>query len=417
MKYEYVIIGNSAAAIGAVEAIRKNDRNGRIAIISSENYHVYSRPLISYLLLKKTNEEKMKYRDDSFYSHHGCELKLNKTAIRINPEKKLVILDDGSDIGYDKLLISTGSSPLIPPIPGLDQVKYKFAFTTLDDAKALENVLKENLRVLIIGAGLIGLKCAEGIRNKGVEIICVDLSPRVLSSILDDESSEIVKKHLEEKNIKLYLGRRIKKIKKNAACFDDGSIIQFDVLVMAAGVKPNISLIRDAGGKTNMGIIINERCQTSIPDIYAAGDCCESIDISSGETKLMALLPNAYMQGECAGMNMSGADYIFDKAVPMNSIDLFGKHIMTAGTYSGRVYYESDGKNYKKLFYSENRLNGFILIDNIEKAGIYTALIRERTPLDTLDFELICKMPGLMAFDREARAEMLGGKDNESART
>ena len=198
MKYEYVIIGNSAAAIGAVEAIRKNDRNGRIAIISSENYHVYSRPLISYLLLKKTNEEKMKYRDDSFYSHHGCELKLNKTAIRINPEKKLVILDDGSDIGYDKLLISTGSSPLIPPIPGLDQVKYKFAFTTLDDAKALENVLKENLRVLIIGAGLIGLNVQKASEIKAWKLY-VWIYHQVLSSILDDESSEIVKNIWKEK--------------------------------------------------------------------------------------------------------------------------------------------------------------------------------------------------------------------------
>ena len=199
-----------------------------------------------------------------------------------------------------------------------------------------------------------------------MEIICGDCHTSSFN-ILDDESSEIIKKHLENKHIKFCLGRRIRALKADTAILDDNSEIEFDVLIMAAGVRPNISLIKDIGGKTNKGIIIDERCRTSIPDIYAAGDCCESIDISSGEWKLMALLPNAYMQGECAGMNMSGADCVFDRAVPMNSIGLLGMHIMTAGTYSGQAYYESSGKNYKKLFYSNNRLNGFILIEMLKK--------------------------------------------------
>jgi len=410
---EYVIIGNSTAAVGAVEAIRRNDKTGKIVIISNEKYHVYSRPLISYLLLGKTDEERMKYRNDDFYSEHRCELKLGRTAQRIDVQEKRVILDDGESVSYDRLLVASGSSPVVPPIPGLEKVRNKFTFTTLDDAKSLEKALFENARVLILGAGLIGLKCAEGLSKRNVEIICVDLSTRVLSSILDDQSSEIMKQHLEDHHISFYLGRQVTGFKDNVACLDDNDEIPFDVLVLAVGVRPNVNLIKDIGGKTNRGILIDERCRTSIPDIYAAGDCCESMDISSGQIKQMALLPNAYMQGECAGMNMSGVDCIFDKAIPMNAIGLFGKHIMTAGTYTGQTYYESDGKDYKKLFYSNNRLNGFILIGNIEKAGIYTALIREKTPLDTLDFELICKTPGLMAFSRETRAEKLRGVINE----
>lgn len=406
---KYVIIGNSAAAVGAVEAIRKNDKESRILIISNEKYHTYSRPLISYLLMGKTDEVKMKYRNDSFYSENKCELMLNKTAHRIDIDTKQVVLDDGRCESYDKLLIAAGSSPFIPPIKGLEKVKNKFTFTTLDDAKQLDGVIKENTKVLIIGAGLIGLKCAEGISKKKVETVCVDLSSRVLSSILDEEGSELIKKHLEEKKINFYLNQQITELNENVAILSDNSKIPFDVLVLAVGVKPNISLLKDIGGKVNKGILIDERCRTSIPYIYAAGDCCESMDISSGETKLMPLLPNAYMQGECAGMNMSGADFVFDKAIPMNAIGLFGKHIITAGSYSGNVYLETDGKNYKKLFYSNNKLNGFILIGNIEKAGIYTALVRERTPLDTLDFELICKMPGLIAFSKEERASKLNG--------
>jgi len=411
---KYVIIGNSTAAVGAVEAIRRNDRNGRIVIIGNEKYHVYSRPLISYLLLGKTDEERMKYRGDDFYSTHQCELKLGRTAQKIDVEQKCVILDNGETESYDRLLLATGSSPVVPPIPGLDKVEKKFTFTTLDDARALEEALFEGARVLILGAGLIGLKCAEGISKKKVEIICVDLSPKVLSSILDDQSSEMVRKHLEDHHIRFYLGRQVTGFEGYTAVLNDGTQIPFDVLVLAVGVRPNISLLRDAGGRTNRGILIDDHCRTSIPDIYAAGDCCESLDVSSGETKIMALLPNAYMQGECAGMNMSGVDYVFDKAIPMNAIGLFGKHIITAGTYKGDTYFESDGEHFKKLFYSDNKLNGFILIGNIEKAGIYTALIREKTPLDTIDFELICQTPGLMAFSRETRAEKLGGVVNVS---
>jgi len=412
-RVNYVLVGNSAAAVGAVEAIRKNDKEGKIVIISNESYHTYSRPLISYLLMGKTNEEKMKYRGNSFYSDNNCELMLNKTVQSIDASQKTVILESGEQISYDKLLIATGSTPFIPPMPGIEKVKNKFTFSTLDDAKALERVLDKNTKVLIAGAGLIGLKCAEGICKKA-EVTCVDLSHKVLSSILDDESSKIVKKHLEDNHIKFHLEQKIKELNENSAILDDNSEIPFDVLVMAVGVRPNISLIKDIGGKTNKGILIDERCMTSIPDIYAAGDCCESMDISSGQQKIMALLPNAYMQGECAGMNMSGVDFVFDKAIPMNAIGFFGKHIITAGTYEGDVYVEADEENYKKLYYSDNRLNGYILVGNVEKAGIYTALIRDKTPLDTLNFELICKTPCLMAFSREIRAEKLGGANHEA---
>jgi NAD(P)H-nitrite reductase large subunit len=123
----------------------------------------------------------------------------------------------------------------------------------------------------------------------------------------------------------------------------------------------------------------------------------------------MALLPNAYMQGEAAGINMAGGEKSFDKAIPMNAIGFFGLHIITAGSYSGDEHTENGKGNYRRLFYSDNKLNGYILIGNVEKAGIYTSLIREHTPLDTIDFALVCEKPGLMAFRIEDRMVKLGG--------
>ncbi|NCA67651.1 MAG: hypothetical protein EOM87_06280 [Clostridia bacterium] len=136
----------------------------------------------------------------------------------------------------------------------------------------------------------------------------------------------------------------------------------------------------------------------------------ESLDASTGISKIMAILPNAYMQGECAGMNMSGQATCFEKAIPMNAIGFFGEHILSAGAYIGEAYTEYDGADYKKLFYSDNKLNGYILIGNVEKAGIYTSLIREKTPLDKIDFSLICEKPGLMAFSKQVRQQKLGGQ-------
>jgi NAD(P)H-nitrite reductase large subunit len=404
----YVIIGNSAAGIGAAEAIRKNDADGNITIIASEPHHTYSRPLISYLLLGKTTEEKMKYRGDGFYAAHNCEFLAGKTVVKIDPSKKTVSLDDGQTLPYGKLLVSTGSAPFVPPMAGLETVEKKFTFASLDDAKALDAAVFDGARVLIVGAGLIGLKCAEGISKKA-KSVCVDLAPKVLSSILDDDAAALAQAHLEENGVAFHLGAQVTEFQKDKALLSNGETVVFDVLVLAVGVRPNVGLVKDAGGAAGRGITVNAKCETSLPDIYAAGDCTESPDASAGGVKVMALLPNAYMQGETAGLNMSGGDVSFNGAIPLNAIGFFGLHIATAGSYTGDVYFEGEGKRYKKLYYSGDKLNGMILTGAIEKAGVYTSLIRERTPLSSLDFGLICKKPGLMAFSRKVRSEKLGG--------
>ncbi|MFB0920526.1 MAG: FAD-dependent oxidoreductase, partial [Oscillospiraceae bacterium] len=193
---EYVIIGNSAAAVGAIEGIRALDREGTITVISNEIYHTYSRPLISYLLQGKTDRERMKYRADSFYADNACKTLFGKTAAKLDRDKKAVELDDGAKIPYDRLLVATGSSPFIPPMEGLEKASQRFCFMSLDDADALEKVLYPEARVLIVGAGLIGLKCAEGIKQRVGKITVIDLAPRILSSILDEDGAKMVQTHL-----------------------------------------------------------------------------------------------------------------------------------------------------------------------------------------------------------------------------
>lgn len=407
---KYVIIGNSAAAVGCIEGIREKDKKGSITVVSNEIHHTYSRPLISYLLYGKTDEERMKYRPDSFYEDNGVTTMLGHTAVKINPDKKTVELDDGTALSYDKLLVATGSKPFIPPMEGLDTVEKSFTFMTLDDAKALDAALTKDSRVLIVGAGLIGLKCAEGIFDKIGHLTVIDLADRILPSILDEKGSELVQKFLEDKGIEFRLGTSAASFDGNKAVLTNGDEIEFDVLVVAVGVRPNTELVSEAGGSVDRGIVTDKYSRTTITDVYAAGDCAKSHDITTGTDRILALLPNAYMQGVAAGRHMTGADMPYENAMPMNAIGFFGYHVITAGNYDGEELVTCDGMNYKKLVIKDNCLKGFIMIGDVRRAGIYTKLIREKVPLDTIDFELISRKPQLMAFSREERAKQLGGK-------
>ena len=294
---------------------------------------------------------------------------------------------------------------------GLETGQNKTSFMTLDDAKRLNNMLgdQNDKRVLIIGAGLIGLKCAEGIYQRVGELTVIDLAPRILPNVLTEAPAAIIQKHIESKGVRFILGDSVARFDSNTATLQGGGTIAVAVLVIAVGVWPNTELAADAGCDVNRGILIDDHSATTVPDIYAAGDCTVSHDIAANTDRILAILPNAYMQGETAGRNMAGSKMSFDKAIPMNASGFMGLHMITAGSYDGDTYLEQDEDHYKLLVTRNNHLVGFIMIGDVDRAGIYTSLIRERTPLDTIDFDLIREKPQLMAFSRAERAKKLGG--------
>lgn len=410
MEKNYVIVGNSAAAIGCVEGIRQVDTKGSILIVSDEPHHTYSRPLISYLLWGKTDRQRMKYRPDSFYEDNKVDTLFGVKATALHPEEHTLELDNGETVTYGKLLLATGSRPFIPPMEGLDQVEKKFTFMTLNDALALEEAITPDSKVLIVGAGLIGLKCAEGIFEKVASLTVVDLANRILPSILDAEGSKLVQEYIEKKGVKFYLSDSVAKFEEGVARLNSGAEVEYDVVVIAVGVRPNVELAQQAGIDVNRGILTDVHCATSAADVYAAGDCTVSHNIASDQDQILALLPNAYMQGETAGVEMAGGEANYDKAIPMNAMGMLGLHMITAGVYDGEVYKEQNCEGYKKLFVKNGKLKGYILIgDVIKRAGIYTSLIREQTPLDEIDFDLIKHSPQLMAFAKKERKVKLAG--------
>lgn len=404
----YVIIGNSAAAVGTIAGIREFDSTGNITVISDEKYHTYSRPLISYWLQGKVTDKNIMYREADFYEKNGVTPILGKRVTKIDTENKAVVLEDGLSVPYDKLMVATGSKPFVPPMNGLDKVHYH-TFMSYDSAKAIRAEAKDGMRVLIIGAGLIGLKAAEALSAYNAKITVVDMADRILPSILDVRAGVKMQKHIESQGVRFILGTSAEELSEHSAKLKNGVTVDFDMLIIAVGVRPNTELISDAGGKVDRGIITDLTQKTTLDDIYAAGDCTVSYDASSDCNRILALLPNAYMQGEVAGRNMAGREFNYVNAIPMNAIGFFGLHIITAGSYEGEEYVDEGENTYKKLVFRDNTLKGFILMGDVRRAGIYTSMIKERIDLGEVDIELMKKAPQMMMFGKARRLDKLGG--------
>ena len=406
----YVIIGGSAAAIGCIEGVRSVDKTGEIILITGETEWNYSRPLISYLLEGKTTRDKMWCRPDSFFTRNGVTVKAGVLATTLDAGDRTVRLSTGERLAYDRLLAATGSRPFVPPIPGLETVERTFCFQTLSDASALAEALRPESRVLILGAGLTGVKCAEGIRGLCAQIAIADLAPRVLPAVLDDTAAAMVQARMEEKGVRFYLNDSAAAFRGNTARLQSGTELEFDVLVTAVGVRPNTQLVADAGGAVDRGILVDGRCATTLPDVYAAGDCAQGYDAVSGEKRMLPLWPNAVLQGETAGINMAGGRADYTQGIALNASGVFGLHMITAGSYEGESFTVQRYGSYKRLVTADGVLKGVIMVGDVSRAGIYTDLIRKKKPLSEIDFDLIRESPQLMAFSQKDRRVQLGGE-------
>ena len=406
----YVIIGGSAAAIGCIEGVRSVDKTGEIILITGETEWNYSRPLISYLLEGKTTRDKMWCRPDSFFTRNGVTVKAGVLATALDAGDRTVRLSTGERLAYDRLLAATGSRPFVPPIPGLETVERTFCFQTLSDASALAEALRPESRVLILGAGLTGVKCAEGIRGLCAQIAIADLAPRVLPAVLDDTAAAMVQARMEEKGVRFYLNDSAAAFRGNTARLQSGTELEFDVLVTAVGVRPNTQLVADAGGAVDRGILVDGRCATTLPDVYAAGDCAQGYDAVSGEKRMLPLWPNAMLQGETAGINMAGGRADYTQGIALNASGVFGLHMITAGSYEGESFTVQRDGSYKRLVTADGVLKGVIMVGDVSRAGIYTDLIRKKKPLSEIYFDLIRESPQLMAFSQKDRRVQLGGE-------
>ena len=417
-----VIIGNCAAGIAAAEVIRKRDRDSKLTIISDENYPAYCRCIIPNLLAGDIKEEGIIYRDEAFYKENKIDLLLNKKAIEIRDKKNIVVVRDAESseakkeqVKYDALILANGASPKFPDKKGMHK-KGVFGFRTIEDTLKIAELLPITTTTCVLGGGLIGLKAAYALKNRGPEVKVIIRSNQVLSQVLDKEAGDMFQKLIEQSGIEVVTGTDVTEILGNgdvkAVKLDSGKVIGCNVVVVGKGVKPNIDLVKDTEIEVSEGIVVDDHMRTNIPNIYAAGDVCQTYDPALDQKVVNALWPNAIEQGKIAGANLCGEDLKYDGSMGMNSVEFFGLPMISMGITRPREegYQElvRKGENiYKKLVLKDSRLVGGIFVGKLNNAGVYLDLIKKRVDISSIIDRLLD-----INFSYANAFELLGKEDN-----
>jgi nitrite reductase (NADH) large subunit len=446
----HVIIGNSAAAVGAVEAIRHHDQDNAITIVADEPHSAYSRPLITYLLGGMVTESQMLYRPSDFYERYEVEPMLGVKVMQVEPQHHQLLLAGGGALGYDRLLIATGGVPFVPSVPGgdLDGV---FTFTRWEDARKMRHFIEAHAarEAVVVGGGFIGLKTTEGLLARGIKVTIIELADRILSASFDRTGSHLAETILRREGVEVRTGTTVQQIVGRAGKVDqvilrEGERLECDLLVFAIGVRPNTALIPHGTEiATNRGVLVDNRMRTTAPDVFAAGDVAEGLDALLGVPRTITIWPVAYRQGHIAGCNMAGVDREYEGGIPMNSIEICSVPTISVGITDPQTESRSPGvgpanvptttsppeilgtpddafeilehfnredMTYKKLVLHHDRLVGAVFIGNIDRAGIYTGLIRDRAHVGGLKKELLAENFGLVSLPRDYRKHLVTGE-------
>lgn len=414
--YDYAIVGNSAAAINAVEAIRERDARGSIGLFSEEKYRCYSRPLISYLVAGDIDNRGMYYRPSGYYRKMGVEFRPGERVSSISAARKTVTTAAGEKAKWGKLLLATGFTPFVPPIEGLDEVKY-VTFVSWDDARRMLSLTVKPVRALVVGAGLIGMKAAEALHARAAAVSVVEKLDRVLPMALDGRASELVAARCREAHIDILTGTGVSRLlgrggHKGTAVLEDGSEVDFDLMVMAVGVRPRTELAEAAGLPCERGIRVDESQRTAGRDIYAAGDAVSAMDVVLGEPSINALWPVAALQGKYAGMNMAGEEVPYPGCNAMNAVEFFGLPVLSAGIVNPpekdyQVIVRQDEGGYRKAVLRGDILVGMLMAGRIERAGILTSLIQEKANVRRVKNSLLDEGFGHIHLPRAVRKERI----------
>ncbi|MHB1133842.1 MAG: NAD(P)/FAD-dependent oxidoreductase [Chloroflexota bacterium] len=426
MVRRYLIVGNSAGGIGAVEGIRHVDAEGEITVVSDEVYPAYSRPMISKYLSGDATLESMLYRPAGFYEEQRVNL-LVGVAQALAPESKVLTLADGRQLSYDSLLLATGGTPFVPRLPGLDRPGVH-TFTTLDDAKQLAAHLGEARRVVVIGGGLIGISVAEALAKKNLAVTVVELKERILNMVLDEPASALAEEAVRRAGVEVLCNTTVASVVGHpqeggavvGVFLDNGREVPCDLLVVAIGVVPRVAVAREAGLKVGRGIVVDERLATSAADVYACGDCTEAYDFAADVVRPTPIWPNAYLGGRTAGRNMAGQETLYPGGTACNALNYFGLSLVSAGVLTppaGDGYrvlsrQEPERGLYRKVVLRGEQLAGLLYVGEISRAGVAFGLMREGAAVGAYAEQLLEDDLGLISLPRELRRPRLEGKFN-----
>ena len=387
-KEKFLIIGNGAAGYYAADAIRKRNKQCEIEIISDEPYLTYYRPSISDGISEDLKEDTFYLSPKQWYEDNNITLTLGVQVQSLKPEEKKILLKDGSDVSYDKLILANGSQNHIIPVEGVDKAGV-FTLRNLKDLQAIKNKMSTAKNVVIVGGGLLGLEAAYEISKAGLDVCVVEVSNSLLTKQLDSESSLILKTAVEKQNIGIILGDCVTSIvgqkSVSSVKLKSGKTLEADLVLFSTGIAPNKNIAQKTNIITNRGILINEKMETNIKDIYACGDIAEF------RGRVYGNWPASVEMGKAAGMNAVGESVDLSISLSAISFNAMGLELLSVGEISKEgskaiSIKDDENKIYKKLFFNEDILTGGILIgDNKSSANLISAIQESKSLKEVLD--------------------------------
>ena len=393
-----VVVGNGMAGVACVEQILKHAPKFDITIFGDETHVNYSRILLSSVLAGEKSIDEITINDIEWYWKHKIDLRLGVRIVDIDPIAKAVIADDGSRTSFDKLLLATGSNPLIPPIKGIDK-KGVYTFRNLDDTRALLENSAPGIKAVVIGGGLLGLEAARGLQVQGCEVTVVHLMDTLMERQLDFAGGSVLKNKMERIGVKVLLSRTTTAVIGNGRAegieFKDGSTLEAQLLVIAVGIRPNTELGIKAGLEVKRGIVVNDYMETSHPDIYAVGECVEHKGVCYG---LVAPLID---QGKVLAASITGnKGPTYSGSLQSAKLKIMGIDVFSAGDHNADLsgaeplrYEDTAFGIYKKLNLKEGKLVGVVLIGDTGDSHRYFEWMRTGADLTDMRRQLLFPPP------------------------
>ena len=386
---KHVILGNGPAGVIAAETIRQRAPNDQIVLIGSEDAPPYSRMAIPYLLMGNIDESGTYLRKDpKHFEQLKIELVQGKASSIDVASKKIVV--EGKPIPFDKLLIATGSTPIRPPIPGIDLPGVHTCWT-LEDARSIAKLAKPGSRVLQMGAGFIGCIILEALATQKVDLTVVEMGDRMVPRMMTATAGGLIKSWVQKKGVQVYTDTKVQEITSTGSGLSvklsNGVAIEVDLVISATGVRPNIDFLSSSGLEIDRGILVNECMQTTEADIYAAGDVTESIDFSTGVRIVNAIQPNAAEQARIAAINMTGGETQTLGSLQINVLDTLGLISFSFGLWSGASggdfveMLDSEGHKYIRLEFLGDVIVGANCVGTTEHIGVLRGLIQGKVAL------------------------------------
>ena len=385
---KYLVVGSSHAALEAVQAIRMHDAEGSLTLLTRDTHLPYSPTVLPYVVSGRSAPSNIALRDDAYFEEQKVVYVRGKALKALHAERNVAELADGGEIVYEKLLLATGASPAIPPIAGIESVRYH-VLRSLDDATGLNAAMKQAKQAVVLGAGLVGMHAAENLVKAGVPVTIVEMAKQLTDGYFDATAAGLIERAFTDNGAKILTGSRVVKLAPSDVgvrlTLDSGVTLEADLLLVATGVRANIDFLNGSGALVahDKGILVDDSMQTSVANIWAAGDCAQAKGFFSDAKVMNSILPDAAEQGRIAGQAMAGDPGLrrYPGGIPLNTYHFFGRHAISVGSSKlpegGEVFtrYDEHSGRYLKAIFLDGRLRGIYGVNEFFDGGVMCQLI------------------------------------------